>query len=239
MKSETIGKLAEALAKAQSEMSNAAKDKNNPFFKSKYADLTSVWDACRDPLTKNGLAVTQIIAIYEQGGVILKSVLLHSSGEWVESMMPVVPVKNDPQSMGSAITYARRFALSALVGVAPGDDDDGNEASGRSHEPVRPKMEPKASVAPKMPIAPPIDNPRISRDQAAELVALCKDAGETKEDMATHLKSYKIEKIVDCDHKTYVELRDYFVSKINFMKKVRSEADQVFGAFDDGIVEQK
>lgn len=132
MKSESIGKLAEALAKAQGEMENAAKDKDNPFFKSSYADLASVWDACREPLSKNGLAVTQSLNVLE-GRTVLTSLLMHSSGEWISSEMPIVPVKNDPQGIGSAITYFRRFALSALVGVAAAEvDDDGNAASDKS-----------------------------------------------------------------------------------------------------------
>lgn len=139
MESETIGKIADALAKAQGEMQNAAKDKDNPFFKSTYADLASVWDACRQPLAKNGLAVVQLLNMPEPGRLILTTKLIHSSGEWFGSQVPVVPVKQDPQGVGSAITYMRRFTLSALVGIAPAekpteddvhdDDDDGNAAS--------------------------------------------------------------------------------------------------------------
>lgn len=139
MESSTIGKLAEALSKAQGEMENAAKDKDNPFYKSTYADLASVWDACRLPLSKNGLAILQTFSIVE-GKVILTTKLIHTSGEWMDSQVPVQPVKNDPQGMGSAMTYMRRFSLSAMVGIAPAeaptrndvdDDDDGNVASGK------------------------------------------------------------------------------------------------------------
>jgi ERF superfamily len=141
----SIGKLAEALAKAQAEIKTALKDKNNPFFKSSYADLEAVWDACRDPLTKNGLSVTQPLYTDSNGKLFLVSLLLHSSGEWIKSVAPINPVKSDPQSTGSAITYMKRFALSALVGVVPSEkpsehdeegpkdfDDDGNAASGRN-----------------------------------------------------------------------------------------------------------
>lgn len=139
MNSETLGKLAEALAKAQGEMENAAKDKDNPFFKSSYADLASIWDACRVPLSKNGLSVVQSLG-YQEGKMILTSKLIHASGEWIDSQILVQSVKQDPQSIGSAITYFRRFSLAALVGIAPAekptesdidDDDDGNGASGR------------------------------------------------------------------------------------------------------------
>lgn len=150
--SPTIGKLAEALSKAQAEIKNAAKDKNNPFFESTYADLASVWDACREPLTKNGLSVTQPLSVDANGKPILNTLLLHVSGEWILSQVPVIAVKQDPQAYGSAITYFRRFSLSTIVGVAPAekptqddvsdDDDDGNSASGRAMPPSDPRRDP-------------------------------------------------------------------------------------------------
>lgn len=153
MESATIGALAAALAKAQGEMRNAEKDKANPFFKSTYADLASIWDACREPLSKNGLSVVQSLGQTEKGQSKLTTKLMHSSGEWIDSEVIVVPQKQDPQSIGSAITYFRRFALAAIVGIAPAekpteadidDDDDGNAASGKHappppRSPVRPK----------------------------------------------------------------------------------------------------
>lgn len=138
--SESIAKLAEALAKAQGEMKAAFKNRENPFFKSKFADLESVWDACREPLSKNGLSVSQPTRIDANGKLILSTMLLHSSGEWISSELPINPVKNDPQGIGSAISYMKRFGLSAVVGVATSDvektdetheDDDGESAVGR------------------------------------------------------------------------------------------------------------
>src|SRR3972149_10711995 len=116
-KSETIGKLAEALSKAQGMMKGAIKDSENPFFKSVYADLASVWDACREPLSKNGLSVTQTTRIADNGEPVIITTLLHSSGEWMSGELLVKPVKNDPQSVGSAITYGRGYALFAMGGV--------------------------------------------------------------------------------------------------------------------------
>ena len=127
-RSATLGKLAEALAKAQGEIVGASKNSENPFLKSRYADLASVWEACRLPLSKNGLAVTQLVG-NAAGAVVVESVLMHSSGEWLMSRLSLKPVKDDPQGMGSAITYARRYALAAIVGVSP-EDDDANAASG-------------------------------------------------------------------------------------------------------------
>jgi len=142
-KSETIGKLAEALSKAQGMMKGAVKDSENPFFRAAYADLASVWDACREPLSKNGLSVTQTTRIADNGEPVIITTLLHSSGEWMSGELLVKPVKNDPQSVGSAITYGRRYALSAIVGIAP-EDDDGEKAQGRQHTEQHKEPEKKA-----------------------------------------------------------------------------------------------
>lgn len=130
-KSESIGALAAALAKAQGQIKGAMKDSENPFFHSKYADLSAVWEACRKPLSDNGLSVVQTGDFeLSVGTFFLHTTLLHSSGEWIGGEIPVKPVKDDPQGLGSAMTYARRYGLAAIVGVAP-EDDDGNAASGK------------------------------------------------------------------------------------------------------------
>jgi hypothetical protein len=138
-KSETIGELAKALAVAQGEIQNAKKDSENPFFKSKYADLAAVRDACQGPFSKNGLAVIQTpkSVITEDATIIgLETLLCHSSGEWVSEELSAVPVKTDPQGIGSCITYLRRYALASFAGVAA-EDDDGNEASHPAQQPAR------------------------------------------------------------------------------------------------------
>ena len=153
MHSEQIGKLTEALSKAQGEIKAAVKDSSNPFFKSSYADLASVWDACRKPLSSNGLAVVQTTELTEKG-IILVTMLAHSSGEWMSGTLPVRPVKDDPQGMGSAITYMRRYALAAIAGVAPEEhDDDGNAASGKDKAKVN-----KPGTAHPAYIPPPEDS---------------------------------------------------------------------------------
>lgn len=129
--SETIGKLAEALSKAQSTMSEAKEDAKNPFFKSNYADLTSVWRACRKSLTDNGLSISHTTMFMEQE-LVLVTTLLHSSGEWQRGYYPLMLAKRDAQSVGSAITYAKRYALAAIVGVCvEGEDDDAEKAMER------------------------------------------------------------------------------------------------------------
>lgn len=130
LQSTELNDLAAALSKAQGEIKAAIKDSTNPHFKSKYADLSSVWEACRAQLSKNGLSVTQGFN-YSNGQTLIVTTLLHSSGQWIRSVLPVEPQQKTPQGLGSAITYMRRYALAALVGVAPDEDDDGNAASER------------------------------------------------------------------------------------------------------------
>lgn len=119
--------IATALAKAQAAMKPALKDTANPFFKSKYADLTSVWEACREALTKNGLSVVQTTE-FEGDAVWIETILLHSSGESIKGRYPLRPMQQTPQGYGSALSYARRYSLAAMVGVVA-DDDDGHAAS--------------------------------------------------------------------------------------------------------------
>lgn len=125
--SDQINELASALSKAQGEMAPAIKDSSNPFFKSKYADLSSIWNACRDALSKNGLSIIQTVDMKE-GQYVLITTLAHSSGQWISSIFPILNDKGNAQGLGSAITYMRRYALSAIVGVTCDEDDDGNAA---------------------------------------------------------------------------------------------------------------
>jgi hypothetical protein len=135
--SPTIAALAAALVKAQSALAGAKKDSTNPHFKTAYADLASVWDACRAPLANAGLSVVQLVSsdaaqgIPHCGHAIIETILAHSSGEWVSSTLAVPLTKADAQGLGSAITYGRRYALAAIVGVCPADDD-GEAAVARS-----------------------------------------------------------------------------------------------------------
>lgn len=133
--SPTIGALVAALAKARASFKPVIKDAANPFFKSKYADLAGILDAVVPALSANGLAIYHTTDS-ASGVLILVTTLAHSSGEYVIGEYPVIPVKNDPQGYGSAITYARRYALSAMLSVAA-EDDDGEAASGRAQAPVK------------------------------------------------------------------------------------------------------
>lgn len=166
--SEQINELVKALVEVQRNMAPVIKGKSNPFFKSKYADLTSIWDALRESLADNGLAVLQTNDGEAENAVTIVTTLAHTSGQWIRGRLHMPLAKNDPQGVGSAITYGRRYTLAAMLGVAP-EDDDGEGAMGRGkaakHEtpppapppPEPPKQVAKATKAPKKdfdPVAP-------------------------------------------------------------------------------------
>lgn len=138
--------LYSALAAAQSEMGRAKKDSKNPHFKSSYADLSSVMDACMPSLTKHGIAVLQ--PAHDEGGErYVKTIFAHGeSGETMECRVPLIVNKNDMQGYGSAVTYARRYGLMGMAGIAP-DDDDGNAAA--NAPPERSQPAPIAKVSPE------------------------------------------------------------------------------------------
>ena len=120
--------FAEALVKVQGAIKTAVKDATNPAFRSKYADLGAVWEAVKPALQANGFAVVQS-PNFEGDNMYLETTLLHVSGERMTGRYPLRPTKPDPQGFGSAITYARRYSISAMLGVVADEDDDGNAAS--------------------------------------------------------------------------------------------------------------
>ncbi|QDT94186.1 ERF family protein [Gimesia algae] len=134
-KSDTVTELSAALAKAQAGIANAAKEgvNANPHFKHNYATLKSVWAVCKIPLTENGLSVVQSPE-FDGQSVKVTTTLLHKTGQWIESTITMPVKKLDCQGIGSAITYARRYALAAMVGVAPDGDDDDGEAAVNHHQ---------------------------------------------------------------------------------------------------------
>ena len=137
--SESIAKIAEALAAFQSEVKDPARDGENPHFRSKYVQIDGLLAAVRPILSKHGLSIVQSTGGNGQD-VSVSTMLLHNSGEWIETdALMIKPAKADPQGCMSAITYSRRYSLSAALGVAWDDDDDGNAASA-------PKPAPKAKA---------------------------------------------------------------------------------------------
>ena len=126
-RSETIGKLSEALAKAQGEMKPASFDAQNPHFRSRYATLASIMEACRSALSQNQIAVVQGTSVIEDR-VIVTTMLIHASGEFISDQLSMNIIKDSPQAIGSAITYARRYSLASLAGVVSDEDDDAEAA---------------------------------------------------------------------------------------------------------------
>jgi len=155
-KSETITELAKAMCKAQAQMGGAVKDSNNPFFKSKYADLGAVIKVVKEPFANNGLSYVQF-PIESNGRIGIETMLMHESGEWISNEFTVQLTKQDAQGAGSAISYCRRYGLQSMAGI-PTADDDGNAAQ---------------FIAPKM----------ISEKQADAITDLCIQKGTKVSDI--------------------------------------------------------
>ena len=186
--SQSIGNLAAALAAAQAEMKPAKETANNPAFRSKYADLTSCFEACNAVLPKHKLSISQVMVAAPEGYVSVQTLLLHESGEWLSSVCTLKADGNRgvnaAQAAGSAITYARRYGLTAIVGLAT-DDDDGNAAGA----PVQPQQRRQAPApAPRQQAAPaPAPQPKqegeLDGDRLKALFARLRELGyEAKED---------------------------------------------------------
>ena len=135
--SESIDKLLPAFVAFQSDMPSVPKDAVNPHFRSKYASLGAITEATRPHLAKHGLAVTQSL-VWRDGVQLLVTRVIHVSGQWMQDGgYALNPTKNDPQGMGSAVTYARRYTLGATLGIVTEDDDDGNAASAPRPQPAK------------------------------------------------------------------------------------------------------
>ena len=142
-RSDNISELAKALSAFQGAMKSVPKKQSNPYFKSKYADLDAIWDVVRNPLRDNGLSVVQTTDSDADGNLVLETTLFHTSGEYIGGTYPLTPMRQvkdvgweasgDPQSLGSATTYARRYALSALLGISAEEDDDAEGAMNRDN----------------------------------------------------------------------------------------------------------
>lgn len=127
--SRELGEIAKALAAAQGELQDAKKDSINPHFKNKYASLASVREAITATFARHGLSVVQLNEPHGESGVCVVTLLMHTSGQWIKSRLFVPVTKKDPQGFGSALSYARRYALGAIANIATDDDDDANVAS--------------------------------------------------------------------------------------------------------------
>ena len=171
--SESIKNLAESLCKAQAEMGGAVKDSKNPFFKSDYADLTSVIKAIKEPFANHGLSYTQF-PTNDEGRIGVVTLLMHESGEYLEHSYTLPTTKADPQSAGSAITYARRYALQSIAGI-PTADDDAESAMIRNNQN-------KTAV--------------LSEDQAAEIKALLAEHSVDVKVFLQHFKTNSVDEML-------------------------------------------
>lgn len=144
--SDSLGELIPALIKVQGNLKSAPKSKLNPFHKSKYADLPLVWEMCRELLSANGLVITQLV----QGSkdeAHLVTMLIHTSNQWIKSAIPLLLVKQDPQAQGSAITYARRYGLMAILGMCQDEEDDDAQAATHPPREEKPPVEKKKDMS--------------------------------------------------------------------------------------------
>ncbi|HLF77115.1 MAG TPA: ERF family protein [Dehalococcoidia bacterium] len=157
--SDSIKELATAMCTVQANLPTVTRDKTNPFFHSKYAGLDTVMPAALKVLTAHGLALVQTVGQDGNGGTTLTTLLMHESGEWLSDTQPLLLSKSDPQGQGSAITYARRYGVMAMLGLVAEEDDDANAAS-----PAAPKQPQKPPSAPRP--APTAPEPARDYDQA-------------------------------------------------------------------------
>lgn len=171
--SESIKNLAASLCKAQAEMGGAVKDSKNPFFKSDYADLTSVIKAIKEPFANHGLSYTQF-PTNDDGRIGVSTLLMHESGEYLEHSYTLPTTKADPQAAGSAITYARRYALQSIAGI-PTADDDAESAMLRNNQS-------KSAV--------------VSGDQAKEIKGLIEEHGVDVKVFLKHFKATSVDEML-------------------------------------------
>lgn len=191
--SEQLNELATALAKAQGEMTHAEKTKVNPHFKNNYADIASIIEAIRIPFSKNGLSHVQL-PIFLEGKSVLATRMMHSSGQWIESHTPILASKTDAQGFGSGLTYARRYALAAIAGIAQ-DDDDGNAAVQNKKQP-----DPRPT-APPVKTQPPMKTKNeapVSQDQIKMLFAVANEKSFKHEEIKLIIQTFfKLESTKD------------------------------------------
>lgn len=179
-KSSELNELFKALSIAQGQIKGAKADSENPFFKSKYADLESVWSAIRKPLTDNNLTVIQCV-----NDSFLTTVLGHSSGQYISSNYPLTPKDQSPQAIGSATSYARRYSLAAMIGVYQIDDD----AEAAQPRPIKPqyKKEVDNQIEKQIERFPNKENLKVSKEQAEFIYQTGYKFGFTKEEISTNI----------------------------------------------------
>jgi hypothetical protein len=228
--SESIKELATALSKAQGELDKAKKSSKNPHFRSTYASLEEVIDACREALSSNGLSVVQSVGSAEDFHPTLTTVLLHSSGEYLENTVRLPVTKPGPQELGSCLTYLKRYSLAALVGVADSDDDaetaEGRVRQAQSAHPTQvpgqlPKAQPKPITddfqAPSTTAAEVYRAPAgnyvpkgLSQKQVDRMYAIAKKSKWSVQLVQSEVKKKYNKQPMDLSRKEYDEAVDFF-----------------------------
>ena len=190
--SEQIDLITAALSKAQAEIENPSKDNLNPHFKSRYADLATVLEVCRGPLSKHGLSITQPLFM-EGEKLVLATILSHTSGQWIKSFIPLPVQKPGSQEIGSCITYMRRYSLASLVGIFQEDDDgEASEVVNRESDEDRSKL----SMKQKNLLSDLINQLR----EPAHIEVIC--------------KKHKLESIYDINRDKFNDLLEFLKTKI-------------------------
>ena len=212
--SDEIKDLVGALAKAQGVMKPAVFNRVNPHFKTRYADFTSCMDACRAPLSDNGIAAIQYCATID-GKLNLVTMLAHTSGQWMKSEFPLIAAKMDSQGIGSAMTYAKRYSLCGMVGIVADEegDDDGENAVGRG------KQECGNSPIPK------VNHIKINPQQLEAIKKLEAQLDEECKDKLTKWwkTTYKIERMEDIISDNFMKVKTAYESGLKFMQQNATE----------------
>lgn len=206
--SENINELVSALSKAQGKMKPAVFNKVNPHYKNRYADFTAVMDACRIPLSENGLSVMQYCETMGEK-LVLVTMLAHTSGQWIKSFFPMSTAQNTSQAIGAAMTYGKRYSLSSMLGIVADDDDDDGE--------VALKEETKKAEKPIV---------KVSNQQVSELTKresrLDEDA---KKKMRARLKaSYKSERFEDIPAEAFLTVYQAYENALKLLEQNHLEA---------------
>lgn len=202
--SESISEISKAVSQFQAEISNPANTASNPFYKSKYAPLPDVLNLVRPILAKYGLSVIQ--NPYTNGdSVVITTRLMHSSGEWIETdSLNLKPEKNTPQGIGGAITYGRRYSISAVLGIASEEDDDGNTNEKKSNKNNKEETKPK------------IDDVKIMKSKVTDLA---REKSAISDDIKTTVKSILA--------KYHVSGNPNKIDDINELKKLLEEINNI------------
>ncbi len=211
--SESINEISQAIAQAQGDIRPSQKASMNPFFKNKYSNITSVWETIREPMSRREICVLQDVCNSDDG-VSVTTRLIHCSGQWIEFGPLTIPVvKKDPQGLGSAISYAKRYALCAALGVVSDDDDDDAERVQHVHR----KIEENHAKLKKITFE--------QADQLEKIISKCSDKLKKRVDATLNFR--KMSSLEDLDDQLYATLYAAASQDIQEMNSKHEKLEQV------------